>query len=227
MEIRKIYIRPIGGLCNRMRAIDSALSFARDTDRELIVIWENTHNFNCDLFAIFELIHHFKIINIDLKSITGKFNNIMNYPKNKIIPSRGVLKNMMRNMATRKYDCVLYNDDFKKTSNFIFANNKNISMTEFDNVFISKINAINKYEPFNTIYMTGCYRFYGDADFSLFKPVSRLQKIINRTTNSFNNTIGVHIRRGDHKKAISKSPLKMFIDSMNSEISIDPNVHFF
>ena len=49
---------PVGGLANRMRAIDSAIALAQDTNHELQIIWFKDQGLNCsfcDLFQPFSL----------------------------------------------------------------------------------------------------------------------------------------------------------------------------
>ena len=52
-------------------------------------------------------------------------------------------------------------------------------------------------------------------------------KIIIKVTENFDNTIGIHIRRSDHKEATKRSKTTFFIDKMNEYISNDINVRFF
>lgn len=49
------------------------------------------------------------------------------------------------------------------------------------------------------------------------KPHSEIEKMIEKTFPLHSNLIGVHIRRGDHKKAREYSPLEAFIEAMKNE----------
>lgn len=49
----KIYVKPIGGLCNRLRAIDSMLWVAEDCGKRLVVIWERNQSLNCSFEDLF------------------------------------------------------------------------------------------------------------------------------------------------------------------------------
>ncbi len=48
-----IFIEPIGGLCNRMRAINSAYHLALDLEQELTVIWTAKAELNCPYEKLF------------------------------------------------------------------------------------------------------------------------------------------------------------------------------
>jgi hypothetical protein len=49
------------------------------------------------------------------------------------------------------------------------------------------------------------------------KPHAQIGTVLGKSFPSNSNIVGVHIRRGDHKKAREHSPLEAFIDAMNKE----------
>jgi hypothetical protein len=49
-----IILEPVGGLCNRMRAIASALALAKDLDRQLWLLWRRDATLNCAFEELFE-----------------------------------------------------------------------------------------------------------------------------------------------------------------------------
>ncbi|MEM6691787.1 MAG: hypothetical protein AAF664_20330 [Planctomycetota bacterium] len=49
-----IVIHPCGGLCNRFRAMDSAIELAKMLDRPLHMVWQRLHEFNCRFDHLFE-----------------------------------------------------------------------------------------------------------------------------------------------------------------------------
>ena len=49
-----ISIEPLSGLCNRMRALDSAISLAKKLDRPLNLYWFRANDLNCRFDQIFE-----------------------------------------------------------------------------------------------------------------------------------------------------------------------------
>ena len=66
-----LIIQPIGGLCNRMRAINSARMLAEKRSKaqteKLIVIWFVNPELGCPFEKIFKPTDHFKVINIRSK----------------------------------------------------------------------------------------------------------------------------------------------------------------
>jgi len=50
-----ILVEPLGGLCNRMRTLDAALSLSQELGRELHVAWPLRSNMNCQFDALFEV----------------------------------------------------------------------------------------------------------------------------------------------------------------------------
>jgi hypothetical protein len=69
-----IVIAPMGGLCNRMQALDSAIALAREVGSGLQVIWYRSPNINCsfeDLFTTPDAIS--RTTEINLYNWTGRF----------------------------------------------------------------------------------------------------------------------------------------------------------
>lgn len=62
-----LIIQPIGGLCNRMRAINSAWMLAKERGDTLTVIWNVNHELGCPFEEIFKPNDAFTVINIGSK----------------------------------------------------------------------------------------------------------------------------------------------------------------
>lgn len=59
-----IIVQPVGGLCNRMRVISSALELAKRRKTRLLVIWKCDQDLNAPYEELFEKNREFKVINI-------------------------------------------------------------------------------------------------------------------------------------------------------------------
>lgn len=57
-----IIIKPLGGLCNRIRAIASAFFLAKDLNKKLIIIWNKDRYLGCKFRDLFEPIDDVKVI---------------------------------------------------------------------------------------------------------------------------------------------------------------------
>ncbi|MBQ8527168.1 MAG: hypothetical protein IJ429_01725 [Lachnospiraceae bacterium] len=62
-----LIIQPIGGLCNRMRAINSALVLAKKQNKKLKVIWNINAELGCPFEELFETTDAFTVLNIRSK----------------------------------------------------------------------------------------------------------------------------------------------------------------
>ena len=49
-----IYLKPMGGLCNRMRSIDSMISICKNYQMDLTVFWVKDFSLNCSFNDLFE-----------------------------------------------------------------------------------------------------------------------------------------------------------------------------
>lgn len=59
-----LIIQPSGGLCNRMRVINSAYQLAKLRNEPLVVLWYNCKELNCPFEDLFQPVSEIKIINI-------------------------------------------------------------------------------------------------------------------------------------------------------------------
>lgn len=58
-----VIIQPSGGLCNRMRVINSSLELARRKGTSLLVLWYCSEELNAPFESLFEPVKEFKVIN--------------------------------------------------------------------------------------------------------------------------------------------------------------------
>lgn len=59
-----IIIQPSGGLCNRMRVINSGWRLSRERQEKLLVLWNCNPELNCPFEALFRPVTEFRITNI-------------------------------------------------------------------------------------------------------------------------------------------------------------------
>lgn len=153
------------GLCNRMRALDSAIALSEKLKVKLIVYWILNSNCNCAFDKLFKPIKEVEVIN----GLPGHFIGDCFF-------DAFLIKKMQEN-----------NIDFVEC-----FRGKNVIVNSFS-------------------------RFYSpDIFYEKFIPIEYLQSRIHAKIIP-DNTIGVHIRRGDHKMSIQYSPLNLFIEVMNKE----------
>ena len=89
----------------------------------------------------------------------------------------------------------------------------------------------SKLGEYSSLLIESSSRFFYPPNGTLyqhFKPLPEIMSRIDKISCSFSNdTVGVHIRRADHLKAIENSPLELFIHMMKKEIEINTNTNFF
>ncbi|WP_136659096.1 hypothetical protein [Nitratireductor sp. XY-223] len=74
-----------------------------------------------------------------------------------------------------------------------------------------------------------CWQPFYEADAPIypFRPAQKLQDRIQSLTSRFRDTIGVHIRRTDHRPAREFSPTSLFKERMNALIAAEPGIRFY
>lgn len=189
---------PTSGICNRMRAIDSAIAFCKKHNKKLKIIWVRDPNLNSPFSALFNPIESENVKLHEASKLPYYLRIISN--RNHIL--HGIVSNLMFNK-------VILAKDFQNLFDSDFDFN---SIGKSGKVFIS---SYSRFYENKDIY-------------SQFKPIDSLQQIIEERSKDFTpNTIGVHIRRTDHQNSIKYSPTELFVEKMNSEIEKNQETNFF
>ncbi|NJL12527.1 MAG: hypothetical protein HC913_05695 [Microscillaceae bacterium] len=199
-----IVIKPVGGICNRMRAIAASLEWAKETNHDLKVIWNLDSDLNLDFFSCF-----MPIQNMSLQNERIEKNQL------KILFKKIIKK--IKKISGQGYNVHIYVQDIY---NLI---EKGLSKEDFKNYF-------NNISQNKLIYIEANWDFYplSCSPYNLFRPSHLIQNKIAFFSAKFpDKIIGVHIRRKDHKIAIHHSPTKKFIDIINQELEKDNAQSFF
>lgn len=198
----KIILEPRAGLANRMRVIASGLWLASVTNKKIELIWDLTPGLNCSFEKLFEPVENITIVK---KKLPYRF---FRTPKQENIIKR-LIRKSIKFIVGRNF-IVIDDSDVKK----IRKGEKNI-------LTISKKN--------KHIYFRTCQEFGNNTNkLKLFIPKPDIQKRINGLSSKFSNkTIGIHIRRTDHSKAIDKSPTELFIKRIKNDLEGDSEINYY
>lgn len=195
-----ITIKPFGGLCNRMRAIDSVLAIARKTRTDVRIIWENNISLFCDFNKLFITPPGVKVT--QTVSLLPQFYTKLKRHSFEQLRKRNIFLPL-------GYDKYFFDEDILslKSKGFDFS-----SLKSNEKIYIE----------------TQTRFFKDDRPHSYFIPIPEIQQKVDKITGSFGDyTIGVHIRRGDHKICIRESPLENFIESMEQEVEVNNRIQFY
>ena len=184
-------IEPYGGLCNRLRSLDSAISLAVKIDRPIHLIWKRNKELNCNFSSLF-------LLPDQVKKLSQPYMPIL---------LRRIFKKI--NLLRFKYQITLYQHDIENLidQNFNFEN-------------------LKKYD---SIYIATPGKFFDNPHrFSQFKPLPKINSVVDEITKDFNSeTIGVHVRRTDNLKSKSVSKIRKFIEQMQTEVILNAKTKFF
>ncbi|WP_223651774.1 hypothetical protein [Hymenobacter psoromatis] len=197
-----LYFEPTFGLANRLRAMASVLKLSQNLNKKLVIIWVNNFELNCPFQELFQ----------PLPGVLFRDKPYLwQFTKNSEQNNFG-------------YRFVVY--AINKLLGFDFCTK------ELNNDFFYRKDGggiddvVKKYK---NIYVQTCSDFLNDDRFlQQFKPVAELQTQIEQRSADFSNyTVGLHIRRTDHKDAIMKSSLELFIQHIDAELVLRPNTLFY
>lgn len=190
---------PTGGLCNKMRAIDSAVSFCAAYDIPLKVYWiRDEQLINCRFQDLFQPIQNLNLYELDKLPLKLRKGNRSNF----YIPS--ILRKMpWAAKILGRYEI----KDFKNKGG------------DFKQLY-------DEHQPL--IFFSFSRFFPSEKEYEIFKLLPNVRQMIEKETADFDeNTIGIHVRRTDHKIAIQNSPLTLFEQKIEAEISKNNKANFY
>ncbi len=196
-----ITLVPVGGLANRMKAMDAAYHLAKDCGSKLKVIWFKDKGLNCRFDQLFQ--HPTDSI-ITIREATFFDLLLEDRPRKKNFFLPWLPEHL-------KYDACIY----ERQATQLFYNH-------FDYAAWAK----NR-----RVYLASCVYFHPQPEeklFKLFQPIDSLQQEIVKRCADFNeHTIGIHIRRTDNIASITQSPTELFIKQMEEIVEHQPDTTFY
>lgn len=197
--MRQLTLVPIGGLANRIYAITSAIAFCKDYDVKLKIVWFKDKGMGADFHSLFDLSSEVDKSKVEI--IDAKwYHYIYDRPRKRNLWLPCLFQKIM-------FDKLSYEKDIKDT----FC---------IDSLKRDILN--NK-----SFYLVHCYDFYFIERYDCLILKDDIRMRVDEIKLSFGNVIGIHIRRTDNINSILNSPLELFINAMNYEISLDSDVNFF
>ena len=192
-----IVLKPNGGLCNRLRAIDSAIVLSQKINSHLKVLWPLLPELNCSYHALFKLPDNMTVVDIKAgyrpsSQWTKKIYSMYSY-----------------GMVRTKYHHVIFQSKMNRLCN---QNYDFTQLGEYDSVYITCCNRFyrteRKYQPLRPVE-------------SIEKIVDSITKDYSV------HTVGVHVRRTDHHTVSAYSSTQSFINAMNMEIDRNSETRFY
>jgi len=224
-----ITLVPIGGLCNRMRAIASGVFVSKALGIPLKVVWKKNNDCYADFSDLFCLPS-----SLSSAFLSSSFS--LPLPYSLSLP-------LQEYFTVRPFTLSDFYLSYSRKSNlfipgllrrFIFdfqyvgkEERLDENLNIFKNSDIIEISE-GKLKPAEIFIISG-YSFAKHYPVvNLFKPLPELMDKISSITSEFGtNTVGVHIRRGDNQLAIAKNSVEDFFEKMDSLIAIDNSVKFY
>lgn len=198
-----IIIEPCAGLGNRFIALACAYNAAKELNTDLTVLWKEETVLGASSAQLFSLPSE---VRIEECSEYGYKLDFWGQIKG------NACRKKYRKMSGSFYECDeimnLYNEKGKE--GVITA------IKAVDNIYIKATN------PFWNIFET-------DKSFDFIKPNKEILERRDEVLKSAQGKklVGVHIRRTDHIESITNSPLELFIDRMNRELTEHPDTYFY
>ena len=187
---------PIGGLGNRINAICSAIVYCQQQHKSLNILWFRDHGLNCPVSELFSL-------NNSLKDV--------------FLRDAGYLDLLLRDNPRRKNFYIP-----KLFQKFLF--DRSIYTEEVYHVVSSCTQPdFGCLDNFRRIFMVSYWRFWESPD--MWKSIVVKENIKKQVDEHFKRlakkrVVGIHIRRTDNAYSVNESPLNLFIDKIEEEISV-------
>lgn len=207
--MKRLTIEPIGGLSNRLMAMDSAISFCSDNNYELHLIWPLFRGLNCKFEDLFER-----------PDIITSISYPVEYSSNKFVSNIRVSTRKISRLVSRlKFDKIL-----DKKAPELYTDELVISNSS------TKYGGLDLDPQYSDVLIRTDRRFYyNPSPYSLFKPVEIVRQYVADAckTLPLKNSFGIHIRRTDNIWSIEHSPLSMFHELVQNIIREHPESYIY
>lgn len=208
-----LYINPIGGLANRMRAMAAGICLARDLGVDFRIVWCPNAELHARFDEIFEVPELLKGKFIHPSPLT--YSLLFSVPRKKnLYVSSITLRRYKKCLLTGRPEWHLTESDdpAKREVLSYFASCKTDEGNE------------NYYIQGGTDYYPYSEKFYR----SLFRPIKSIrERAASILADRSSPLIGVHIRRTDNIVSIDNSPENLFRDKMNRLLEEYPSIRFY
>lgn len=202
-----IFLKPRGGLCNRMRAIDAMITLCESANRDLTILWYNFPELNCSFDQLFKPIESPKI-------------------KVRVISQKWLLRyywfRFRKNLLTDAYFHPIYVSSKPLESG--------LSLLATDELFADKVNGevIEIIKNRRNFIFETCFRLapIGERPFERLKPTDEIASLLEYSNIPFDGTIGVHVRGTDHPSK-GRNTSDNVIRLLNDHLEHHPEDSFF
>lgn len=194
-----ITVEPIGGLGNRMRAVESGIALGRELGCAVRVIWTRTPDFGCAFRALFSPIAGVPVI------------------------ERGRWQNRALRRLELRLGC--YSRDIRQAEMDRLRAGARDREQPVPGGPLFDFRALRSERSTLLVTCDGFHDFAGG--FAHFVPVDALRQAVAAQRARFGpRTLGVHVRRTDHLARL-RSPLEAFVERMESERAAQPDTSFY
>lgn len=206
--VESIVLVPLGGLCNRLRAMFSTIKMARDCNVPLQIVWLRDAGLNArfsDLFVPFSGDHD---ISVTIHDSCAWYRYGVSRRRNLFLPA------LWQSLA---FNAVL------TEANLASLTGKSLSDASLSATIRNQLSG-------RVLIQTGL-GFYPCNDgelFRLLEPSPEVRLLIEARQKMITpHTVGLHIRRADNVQSITHSPLKAFEEVMEKHLQRDSHTRFY
>lgn len=224
----KLYLKPVGGLCNRMRAIDSGVTLAGKLSKRLVVFWGRDQWLNCRHADLFKPSPWFDVI--EEKQWSGRKAFFPYLPGSKPT-SLGKKSMYWITRSVLNINSEIWYEDIEQAVSKLNTAIQPVTISSMQDYeartfqYISPL--LQMLDEKGSSFVCTAWKLTPGQNYAQhFTPTDMLNDQIVRISNQFGNTVGVHIRRTDHAIAIKHSPLQKFTRAMDYDIA-EKNANFF
>lgn len=209
-----ITINPSGGLCNRMRALDSALALGRAASVPVRLAWSINADLGCPFLELFEPIPGLESVEskIENTAVTSQTTTDFREIAKRLKPLVGFVKNVRKTLKAIRNAGSAGRELGREDT--LYYSDKPEKLTALASRYDLRIETFERF-------------FFGAQDYQGFKPTPEITRRVDALSLTARNVVGVHIRRGDSRVAIAHSPIQYFIASMRAKYKADTTTEFF
>jgi hypothetical protein len=204
---KTLVIRPIGGLCNRLRAMGTAFEIARWQNRRATVLWHVNDELGARWSDLFEPLEQAALVDIPERGLAGLPLRLRHAYA--MLPASRPAAWLAVRLRRGRFDRVFPPGECRSRA---------LEKKGYKDVFSCRALLFVYYD----------WLVDGQVDFAFLRPRPEIRERINAITTLFGpRAVGVHIRRTDSAEAIRRSPIELFEQRMGELVAADDRTLFY
>lgn len=222
----RLYIKPVGGLANRLRVINSAVILAKSVGSTCVVLWERNPDLNASFHSLFNSTQDFEVVEL-APGFQWKGLKPTYFPDKQSGGIRNVLFSATKGAYGFKHS--IWYQEFENIFSELKGQYRPDQISDLQDLNVKALPRISElldHPNTGSSYISTSWEFGDKEEFILnLEPSDSVSQLANEI-NIGSTWVGVHIRRTDNTWSSEHSGMDKFRIAMKNQVAANSQIEF-